>query len=583
MASLTSRQIPLRTSPALSNSTSSSFSHPFNHTQSQMQSNRMTTPLAPPPPPPLYMSSHEYGADRQQTRYAGADHTLGPTFSEEEDGDDSAFIAAKMAALGLDPNGVPYRQGGFASQSRNGHGQVNPQVPTQAQAQVQRQIALQQLAQLEHAQQQQALFQLLAQQQQHHQRGPDPQLREAMAILEIQQAQQAATERHAYVQQQQQQQQQAQRAYAAQRQNAYDQKRAQQQQVQQQQQQQQLQQMQYLQEMHLQQQLTALQSQPQLNHSQQAYDTAPPSRGNQRHALAAQMQANLQARTGRVAQARGMNLDDVELRARFEAASIPLYTPPAESRSRFEILPSTAPFPPSTSPTASLSPTSPSAWRAAESPSPSKTTIVTPTEVQPPPPPPPATTSIRSPKGGRFSQARKEMEAEGDITLGTLTSTLSGRSLASSESYDSIKEKNDKQASPTLLKPAGECVFQVQRQAQAQPVQPPAQEPKSAKYTLGALGLGRPSALANVSSTARSATLPAAAELLDPNAAARSVSQPILQTSKVVIVRQPMGPPGEAKELGDKNFQSRLRRQAGLNLGMLGRRTESPCPTPVLA
>lgn len=40
--------------------------------------------------------------------YAGAEHTLGPTFSEEEDGDDSAWIASKMAVLGLDPQGVPY-------------------------------------------------------------------------------------------------------------------------------------------------------------------------------------------------------------------------------------------------------------------------------------------------------------------------------------------------------------------------------------------------------------------------------------------------------------------------------------------
>ena len=49
-------------------------------------------------------------------RYRGLEHTLGPTFSEEEDGDDSAFIASKMAVLGLDPNGVPYR-GDFASSS----------------------------------------------------------------------------------------------------------------------------------------------------------------------------------------------------------------------------------------------------------------------------------------------------------------------------------------------------------------------------------------------------------------------------------------------------------------------------------
>jgi hypothetical protein len=40
--------------------------------------------------------------------YAGAEHTLGPQFSEEEDGDDSEWLASKMAVLGLDPQGVPY-------------------------------------------------------------------------------------------------------------------------------------------------------------------------------------------------------------------------------------------------------------------------------------------------------------------------------------------------------------------------------------------------------------------------------------------------------------------------------------------
>lgn len=79
---------------------------------------RLTTPLAPPPPPPLHLSSHRHGpGPERQIRYAGADHTLGPTFSEEEDGDDSAFIAAKMAALGLDPNGVPYNQNGYSAVS----------------------------------------------------------------------------------------------------------------------------------------------------------------------------------------------------------------------------------------------------------------------------------------------------------------------------------------------------------------------------------------------------------------------------------------------------------------------------------
>lgn len=42
-----------------------------------------------------------------------------------------------------------------------------------------------------------------------------------------------------------------------------------------------------------------------------------------------------------------------------------------------------------------------------------------------------------------------------------------------------------------------------------------------------------------------------------------------------LILRQPFGPPGSADELSQKNFASNIRRQAGINLGMLGRRTDS--------
>lgn len=41
------------------------------------------------------------------------------------------------------------------------------------------------------------------------------------------------------------------------------------------------------------------------------------------------------------------------------------------------------------------------------------------------------------------------------------------------------------------------------------------------------------------------------------------------------VIRQPYGPPGSIDEIGDKNFATRIRRKAGLNLGMLNRRTES--------
>ncbi|WRT67977.1 uncharacterized protein IL334_004951 [Kwoniella shivajii] len=541
MASMTSHSFP-RPTPSTSPFVSSIASN--------VPSNRLTTPLAPPPPPPLYMSAHDHMAGpERQVRYAGADHTLGPTFSEEEDGDDSAFIAAKMAALGLDPNGKPYDQNGYAQQesrpaqsrdvrSRNPliQAQSHAQVQFQAQRQAQLQYLAAQAQMQQQQQQQQALLQLLAQQSQAQ---INPQLREAMAILEIQQAQQSATDRHVYAQQQ------AQRAYAqAQRQPGWDQTRLIHQQ--QQQQQQQIREMQYLQDIHLQQQLSALQM--------QTNEYKPQSRPNsdggiQRSALAAQMQANLQARTGRVAEARGMALDDSEIRTRFENAA-DTYTPPIGNMSRFD----TSPLVTNTS----GSPTSPS-WRSSDSgsPSPTKTTILTPTEL----PTPSAQThnSIRSPKGGRFSQA---MATKGEQAYGTLTSTLSGRSIHI-------------EARPQL-----QSVFNVEKKEAIQIS--PEMEKRPLKYTIGALGNGRPSTQPANSNNNRSASLP----VQEPKTtllSQRVVSQPTIGMSKVMVVRQPYGPPCEAAELGDKNFQSRLRRQAGLNLTMLGRRVESPCPTPVLA
>ncbi|WWD18658.1 hypothetical protein CI109_103111 [Kwoniella shandongensis] len=532
--------------------------------------NRLTTPLAPPPPPPLYKSAHEHvpGPDRQ-VRYAGADHTLGPTFSEEEDGDDSAFIAAKMAALGLDPNGVPYNQGGFAAPNENRYNarQRAPQGPSMAQilAQAQRQLQLQQLAQLQQAQQQQALVQLLAQQ------SSQQQLRDSMAILELQQAQQAATDRQ--YQSQSAAQQQAQRGYhSAQRQPGYEAKRlAQQQQILQMQQQQQ-QQNQYLQQLQLQQQLTALQPAP----SQQ-----PQPQPSQRNALAAQMQANLQARTGRVAQARGMTLDDAELRARFEAAAEPIKSPPVDEKARYNFGVNSVPTTAATSPSDSVLPTSPS-WRSSQSPSPTKSTTVIATP-----------TSSRTPRGGRFAQARQEMAADGD-SFGFLTAAFQNRVTSTSTATSKTDDR------PVFVAPSLETTYNQIETASTSPTsvisdtpaqtqtQTPQQQEKSGRYVPG-LGFGRPSA--HLAATVRSSTNPSnAGETLNGKhqQGIRSVSQPPLpsQTSKLYVVRQPLGPPGEAKELGDKNFQAlqaRIRRQAGLNLGMLGRRTESPLNTPVVA
>jgi hypothetical protein len=60
---------------------------------------RLTTPLAAPPPPLVLAANPASTNEERKVRYAGAEHTLGPTFSEEEDGDDSEWIAGRMAAV----------------------------------------------------------------------------------------------------------------------------------------------------------------------------------------------------------------------------------------------------------------------------------------------------------------------------------------------------------------------------------------------------------------------------------------------------------------------------------------------------
>jgi hypothetical protein len=71
-----------------------------------MPVNPYTTPLAAPPPPLHLLPSQgrSHHPHHSLPAYAGARHTLGPTFSEEEDGDDTQFIAEQMRNLGIDLN-----------------------------------------------------------------------------------------------------------------------------------------------------------------------------------------------------------------------------------------------------------------------------------------------------------------------------------------------------------------------------------------------------------------------------------------------------------------------------------------------
>lgn len=61
--------------------------------------------------------------------YAGARHTLGPIFNDEEDGDDTAFIAQQMSMLGLDQSAQAQAQAQGQGQGQGqGRGGQNGQV-----------------------------------------------------------------------------------------------------------------------------------------------------------------------------------------------------------------------------------------------------------------------------------------------------------------------------------------------------------------------------------------------------------------------------------------------------------------------
>ncbi|WVQ73407.1 hypothetical protein IAR50_002979 [Cryptococcus sp. DSM 104548] len=493
----------------------------------QGQEGRVTTPLAAPPPPPLHLSSHRHApGPERQIRYAGADHTLGPTFSEEEDGDDSAFIAAKMAALGLDPNGNPYSQNGYSGSSRapKERRSRTPVVPRNHEP-----VSYQQQAQ------QQVLISLLSQQ------ASPSHIREAMALLELQQAQHAATDRH--YQTQQQAQKREMELLAVQRE-------ATKRQFLQQQQEQQMLKLrdQRLQQIHLQQQLAALQT--------DAYQ-AQVKAERQRSALGAQMTANLQARQDRAAQNYwGMGMDSAALKSRFESAPQSAVSPISEDRGRFE---SSFYYSGYEAPSAvSGSPASPS-WRSAESSSPTKsTTASTDGPVNPATKP-----------GGRFARARAALEADGKSSYGTLSAALSKRS--SSEDHTSAPAEGP-------IPPAG-----ISHTTPTSPV--------SDRVPVG-LGIGRPVAAPPKTIQSGEKYAPRAFSLpqgvqggLRAQAEGRSASLPAGQVKRVVVTvaRQPTGPPGDVKDLGDKNFQARIRSQAVRNLGMLGRRTDSPANELVAA
>ncbi|KIR27450.1 hypothetical protein I309_03656 [Cryptococcus deuterogattii LA55] len=520
----------------------------------QLPGGRLTTPLAPPPPPPLHLSSHRHGpGPERQIRYAGADHTLGPTFSEEEDGDDSAFIAAKMAALGLDPNGVPYSQNGYSgSHSTRAPRAKRSRTPTVPRSH--QQVGDQQYAQ------QQALLSLLAHQ------GSSAQVREALALLELQQAQQAATDRHYHTQMTAQHHARLAAQRQAEKQAEYEkqlyvqqqmqqklleqlaiQREATKRQFQQQQEEQYMLQQRGLQQLHLQQQFAALQTDSYVSQAQAQH---------QRSALRAQMQANLQARSERAAQANwAIGVNEADLKSRFESA-MPIKSSVHEDHSRFE----TGVYGThgaSTSSSSSGSPTSPS-WPSAQLSSPTKS-IWGVAEVP---------MSSKTAPGGRFAQARLALAASGTSSYGTLTATLSKRSFTEDQTTLTVTEVRTPPDEMSRTTPASPTT-QLARQSIGLSLDRPAASvtPIEGKITRDAAD----------AASARTFSLSFGGPHCSGNDDSRSSSQPVgLAMKKISVTRQPSGPPGDVKDLDDRNFQARIRKQVGLNLGMLNRRTESP-------
>lgn len=159
---------------------------------------------------------------------------------------------------------------------------------------------------------------------------------------------------------------------------------------------------------------------------------------------------------------------------------------------------------------------------------------------------------------GRFAQARQTASNP----FGELTALLARRSA---------ETKPEQPTTPTIASEA-------QLPAASSSPAPLKEDRLAARQGLLSLGLGRPGA-APGQNRAKSSPFPLspATEKVEVPAA-RSVSL----AQQIKPIRQPLGPPAPTNELGDRNFQANVRKQAGKGLGMLGRRAEGQA-SPVVA
>lgn len=506
----------------------------------------LATPLAPPPPPPLHASPSN-GNLHVAFKNSGS-HTLGPTFSDEEDGDDSDFIAAKMAALGIDRGGR--RSHSFHYTSQRGRTLSTQSSSTDLQRKVQAQQQLLQLQILKQQQQQAAAAQQAAAIQAVllQNAASDPQqLRDAMALLDLQRAQMnanALAQSNAAAALQQ-------RAAAM---NAQSYQQA------------------------LQQQILALQAQYAAVTGGQV--VGHPS---QRHTIASQLEAGTlrreRERERERSRSRPMSpLNDQQLRAAFEnAPNAPMISPPIDSATGVGWT--------SCSRKGSMSA---GEWSWNAPPRTSSTSTIASSRASSP-----VTATCPQQPLGRFARTRQDLAAAQAAAPGAppLTALLSRYRQIDDDNESALSLSETLANSPTSEHPSHVNRFSSGSSSTQSSQNTRKWSVESRFSTMSTASERKWSVESRKVSSESDHTIKEPATYFDwgyhaPAPRSHSFSSPQLSPNKFAsrvpvveptpvsnVMRQPYGPPHSADELSNKNFASSVRKKVSLNLGMLSRRT----------
>lgn len=511
----------------------------------------LATPLAPPPPPPLHASPSNPNLCVSFTSGSGS-HTLGPTFSDEEDGDDTDFIAAKMAALGIDRGGR--RSHSFHYTSQRGRTLSTQSSSTDLHRKVQAQQQLLQLQMLKQQQQQQQQQAAAAQQAAAIQAvllqnaTSDPQqMREAMALLDLQRAQMnanAIAQSNAAAALQQ-------RAAAL---NAQSYQQA------------------------LQQQILALQA-------QYAAVTGGHVVGHpsQRHTIASQLEAGTlrreRERERERSRSRPMSpLNDQQLRAAFEnAPNAPLISPPIDSATGVGWT--------SSSRKGSMSA---GEWSWNAPPRTSSTSTIASSRASSP-----VTATYPQQPLGRFARTRHDLAAAQAAAPGAppLTALLTRYRQIDDDNESALSLSETLANSPTCENPSHVNRFS-SGSSSTQSSQNTRKWSVESRFSTASIPSERKwSVESRKVSSESDHTIKEPATYLEwgyhaPAPRSHSFSSPQLSPNKFAsrvpvveptqvssVMRQPYGPPHSIDELSNKNFANSVRKKVSLNLGMLSRRT----------